>query len=123
MNHPKLKLLNIETNEILTYADEEISFGGPWGWLQQEGKAVWQLNEIPVDQLKSDKIADLRSIANAKLQPTDYKALKYAEGWLTDDEYSPVKAERQAIRDRCNELENKVIASTTQAEIGNIVWE
>ena len=40
-----------------------------------------------------------------KLEKTDYKAIKYAEGFYTDAEYAPIKNERQALRDRINELE------------------
>ena len=40
-----------------------------------------------------------------KLQKTDYKAIKYSEGWLTDEEYAETKAERQRIRDEINRLE------------------
>lgn len=40
-----------------------------------------------------------------KLQQTDYKAIKYAEGWLTEEEYIPIKEERQMLRDQINELE------------------
>lgn len=40
-----------------------------------------------------------------KLQESDYKAIKYAEGLLTEEEYAPIKAERQAMRDEINRLE------------------
>lgn len=43
----------------------------------------------------------------AELASTDYKAIKYAEGWLTDAEYAPIKAARQAIRDEINALESQ----------------
>ena len=43
----------------------------------------------------------------AELASTDYKAIKYAEGWLTEAEYAPIKAARQAIRDEINALESK----------------
>lgn len=39
------------------------------------------------------------------LAESDYKALKFAEGWLTGDEYALTKAERQAWRDEINALE------------------
>lgn len=39
------------------------------------------------------------------LADSDYKALKFAEGWLTGDEYALTKAERQAWRDEINALE------------------
>lgn len=40
------------------------------------------------------------------LSQTDYKAIKYAEGWITEEEYAETKAQRQAWRDRINELEH-----------------
>ena len=43
-----------------------------------------------------------------RLQETDYKAIKYSEGWLTDEEYAETKAERQVIRDEINRLENEI---------------
>lgn len=43
-----------------------------------------------------------------ELQKTDYKAIKYSEGWLTDEEYAETKAERQRIREEINRLEAKL---------------
>ena len=43
-----------------------------------------------------------------ELYKSDYKAIKYAEGWISEEEYAPVKAERQAIRDEINALEAKL---------------
>jgi len=40
-----------------------------------------------------------------QLSDTDYKAIKYAEGQISENEYASVKAERQGYRDRINELE------------------
>jgi hypothetical protein len=53
----------------------------------------------------SIKILNLKQ----KLQDTDYKALKYSEGWLTEEEYAETKAERQRIRDEINRLEQELI--------------
>ncbi len=39
------------------------------------------------------------------LSDTDYKAIKYAEGQISESEYASVRAERQGYRDRINELE------------------
>ena len=44
-----------------------------------------------------------------KLSDTDYKAIKYAEGFLTEEEYKETKAQRQMWRDRVNELESKIV--------------
>ena len=40
----------------------------------------------------------------AQLKNSDYKAIKYAEGLLTEEEYAPVKEMRQKLRDRINEI-------------------
>lgn len=45
------------------------------------------------------------SALKANLAGTDYKAIKYAEGWITEEEYAETKAQRQAWRDRINALE------------------
>lgn len=47
-------------------------------------------------------------ILKLQLQATDYKAIKYAEGLLTEEEYAPIKAERQAMRDEINRLETEL---------------
>lgn len=41
------------------------------------------------------------------LSESDYKAIKFAEGALTLEEYAPIKAQRQAWRDEINQLERK----------------
>lgn len=43
-----------------------------------------------------------------KLSTTDYKAVKYAEGWYTDEEYATVKAARESIREEIRALENQL---------------
>lgn len=43
-----------------------------------------------------------------ELNATDYKAIKYAEGVLTDEDYQPTGIQRQAWRRRINELEELI---------------
>ena len=43
-----------------------------------------------------------------ELNATDYKALKYAEGVMTDEEYQQTGIQRQAWRKRINELERLI---------------
>lgn len=43
-----------------------------------------------------------------KLSATDYQALKYSEGWITEDEYTEIKASRQAWRDAINQLQEQL---------------
>lgn len=76
-----------------------------------EGRAAYDEYEdilvyIPYteQELATREINELK----AKLVSTDYKAIKYAEGALTAEEYAPTKAERQSWRDRINELEGAI---------------
>lgn len=39
------------------------------------------------------------------LSQTDYQALKYGEGQISEEDYAPIKAQRQEWRDRINELQ------------------
>ena len=41
-----------------------------------------------------------------QLRESDYKAIKFAEGWISEADYAEIKAQRQAWRERINELEN-----------------
>ena len=40
-----------------------------------------------------------------QLSDTDYKAIKYAEGQISEEGYAPIRIQRQSYRDRINELE------------------
>jgi hypothetical protein len=44
------------------------------------------------------------------LSATDYKALKHSEGVISDEEYAPTKAQRQAWREEVNALEEEIAA-------------
>ena len=50
------------------------------------------------------------------LSLSDYKAIKYAEGLISEVDYEPIKAERQALRDRINELEKELAKLTENVE-------
>lgn len=51
-----------------------------------------------------DKIANSKS----KLVETDYQAIKYFEGFISETDYAPIKAQRQAWRDEINALETEL---------------
>ena len=57
-----------------------------------------------LDLLVCHLILDLKE----KLLETDYKAIKYAEGEITDAEYEPIKQRRREWRRRINELEKEI---------------
>ena len=56
-------------------------------------------------QAEIDEIQRKISEAKAKLSETDYQAIKYAEGFISEADYAQIKAQRQAWRDEINALE------------------
>ena len=52
-------------------------------------------------QIKEDRIVELKTM----LFDTDYKAIKYAEGLISEEEYEIIKRQRQAWRNEINMLE------------------
>ena len=53
---------------------------------------------------KKKRIAELKSL----LQATDYQAIKYAEGFISEEDYLPIKQTRQEYRNQINELEAQI---------------
>ena len=59
---------------------------------------------LEYSQKQKEQYAEIASLKK-KLEETDYKALKYADGALSREEYEPVRKQRQKWRDRINEIE------------------
>lgn len=107
----------------------------PWGnsWLHTDiiaqNYADWEqvsAEFIPardIDAVQEAKIAELRRRASSILAATDYKALKYAEGLLTEQDYAPIKVTRQAVRDRFNAKEAEVNAAKTVECVEAVAWD
>ena len=49
-----------------------------------------------------------------KLRSTDYKAIKYAEGLISEADYAPIKAEREGYRAEINSLEMQIAEIKTK---------
>ena len=87
-------------------------------------KKMWQDGKL-VDNPDYEEVAKERERREAKqlavdeenrlkkqLAETDYLAIKHFEGWISDEDYGPIKAMRQACRDRINELQNSLEESS-----------
>ena len=68
--------------------------------------------ENPEDVIRKEEIDNLKD----DLARTDYKLYKYMDGSLSEEDYAPVRAQRQAWRDRINELEALIINPTITQE-------
>ncbi|MCM1221916.1 MAG: hypothetical protein NC548_46335 [Lachnospiraceae bacterium] len=65
----------------------------------------------------SEKIMEIQSEINGLKQllaATDYKALKHADGAISDEDYEPVRMERQKLRDEINRKEQELEEMQTE---------
>lgn len=58
--------------------------------------------------MTNEEIFNEIRIREQLLAQTDYKALKHADGALSDEEYAETKTLRQTWRDEINDLESKI---------------
>lgn len=74
--------------------------------VEQAYNGEWYLSGYapakPESVVLAERVKELKNL----LDESDYKAIKHSEGLITDEEYEPIKAQRQAWRDEINELEN-----------------
>ncbi len=91
------------THNGMTYRNWDLSVPLVAQELEQKvGKAV--LDMAIKNEMRKQRIDEIRGL----LSSTDYKAIKYAEGQLSDVEYVDIKAQRQAWREEINALEDIV---------------
>ena len=92
---------DIEHNYILIADTEKSDVNG---WTYRKEDCPMKSEHDLQAEVWNREIFELKE----ELQRTDYKAIKYAEGVMTDDEYQPVGIQRQAWRHRINELEEMI---------------
>lgn len=71
------------------------------GWTYRIGGCPMKTAD---DLQKEEYAAEIQTLKK-QLADTDYKAIKYAEGVMTDEDYQATGIQRQAWRRRINELE------------------
>lgn len=70
------------------------------------------LDEVKLKELKGNEEQKAKDEQTAELKKqladTDYKAIKYSEGWFTEEEYAPIKAMRESLREQIRKLELEI---------------
>lgn len=96
---PKEPIASVDDATWLIYSQgrKEVDWDiidGKFVKLVSEDELNRRLNaEITIQQLKIN------------LDTTDYQAIKFSDGAISEEEYAPIRAQRQAWRDEINELE------------------
>ena len=88
-------------------------------WLENndahlEYRSETEASIVYMISLNSEEMRNQARISRLKvmLADTDYVAIKHSEGWITEEEYAPIKAQRQAWRDEINQLEEELSSMT-----------
>ena len=64
------------------------------------------MTEVEISQIRNTNTAEMQiEELKHKLSETDYKAIKYAEGLISEEDYAPIKKQRQQWRNEINLLE------------------
>jgi hypothetical protein len=112
------KVVNEETKQCEVGLGTNYKFYQSLGMVEMEVEqaynGAWYVKGYapakPEEEVKAERIAELKKL----LSDTDYKAIKYAEGLISEEEYVETKAQRQAWRDEINELQGKEVADGEQ---------
>lgn len=74
--------------------------------------------EVALDYEDSNSVECKKRIKELKrmLERTDYKAIKFSDGAISEEEYAPVRKQRQEWRDEINKLEPQIITPTITRE-------
>lgn len=91
-------------NEILN--EEEIDYTK--GYLEPISENSARFIPYTQKQLKTMQYEPKIGTLKYFLKQSDYQAIKYAEGLITEQEYAEIKAQRQAWRDEINRLEQEI---------------
>ena len=81
--------------------EEDLEVSDVNGWTYLKSKCP---HKTQSDIDRENAIQEINQLKK-QLSDTDYKAIKYAEGQISEEDYASVRAERQGYRDRINELE------------------
>lgn len=73
---------------------------------------------LPYEREEDCKRAEEILQLKRNLAATDYKLMKYMEGFITDEEYAEVKRQRSEWREKINQLESEILTpSITRKEM------
>lgn len=70
----------------------------------EEGKTILVPNDPTEENARNEAMARIAELKGL-LSSTDYQAIKFAEGELSEEEYAPIRENRKAWRAEINEKE------------------
>jgi len=89
----------ISEDELIKLGLHELKWGE-----DEEGRTILIPND-PTDENARNEANRVIAELKANLAKTDYQAIKFAEGELSEEEYAPIREDRKAWRAEINEKE------------------
>lgn len=99
-----MRILNEDKTEELFLTKEEMDKGILEPVFLEDNEPVYIYKGVSLLRTNEIEIVKLKH----ELSSTDYKAIKYSEGLYTNEEYEPIKKERQILRDKINKLQKEL---------------
>ena len=93
------------TDKAIEIEESDLQAIGITKCFDVENNCVIDYNGISIEE-QSRRINAIIELKN-NLARTDYQAIKHSEGLISEEEYAPIKAQRQAWRDEINQLEQQ----------------
>ena len=108
LNKPKYKLVctadyqDYKVGDVVTTADAETHFGGPWGWIQDAGCAEWQENLPTAEEIAAETRSMLttavQSHLDASARALGYDDIKTVCTYADEPAVAKFQTEGQAFR-------------------------
>lgn len=101
-----------EIEEITGYKEYDVEHKDEKGnllYTEHIKEPIIKVDKVFVNYTEKEIIENRISELIDNLYSTDYKAIKFAEGLISEEEYKPIKEQRQAWRDEINELQQQLL--------------
>jgi hypothetical protein len=98
-----MRTFNKDKTKELSLTLEERKFGKFTTGVLDDYEPIWIYEGPDEEFILENEISNL----TRELSKSDYKAIKFAEGLYTEEEYKSIRKEREKLREEIRKLENK----------------
>jgi hypothetical protein len=98
-----MRIFNKDKTEQIHLDPYELKFGKFKPEFLENGEPVWVYNGRDEEAILENELNSLKN----ELSKSDYKAIKFAEGLYSEEEYKSIKKEREKLREEIRKLQDK----------------
>ena len=98
-----MRIFNEDKSKQLVLNPKELKEGKFDCGMLETGEPIWIYKGVDEEAVLENEL----NVLKEKLSNSDYKAIKYFEGYYTAEEYQPIKKEREKLREEIRKLQDK----------------